>query len=61
MKTDKKPVKAIVFDAYGMLFDVRSVITAINQKFPGLGPAVSSEWRAKQLEYHMATIFDGQI
>jgi 2-haloacid dehalogenase len=51
MKTDKKPVKAFVFDAYGTLFDVRSVITAINQKFPGLGPALSSEWRAKQLEY----------
>ncbi len=51
MKSDKKPAKAIVFDAYGTLFDVRSVITAINHKFPGLGAAVSSEWRAKQLEY----------
>jgi 2-haloacid dehalogenase len=51
MKTDKKPVKALVFDAYGTLFDVRSVITALNQKFPGLGPAVSNEWRTKQLEY----------
>jgi 2-haloacid dehalogenase len=51
MKSDKKPAKAFVFDAYGTLFDVRSVITTINQKFPGMGPAVSSQWRAKQLEY----------
>jgi 2-haloacid dehalogenase len=51
MKSDKKPAKAIVFDAYGTLFDLRSVVTAINQKFPGMGPAVRSQWRAKQLEY----------
>jgi 2-haloacid dehalogenase len=24
---------------------------AINQKFPGMGAAVSSQWRAKELEY----------
>ncbi len=51
MKSDKRPTKAIVFDAYGTLFDVRSVATEINRKFPGLGRAVSNEWRAKQLEY----------
>jgi len=51
MKSGKKPAKAIVFDAYGTLFDVRSVATAINHKFPGLGAAVNSEWRAKKLEY----------
>ena len=51
MKSDKRPTKAIVFDAYGTLFDVRSVAGAINHEFPGLGSAVSDEWRAKQLEY----------
>jgi 2-haloacid dehalogenase len=51
MKSDTKLPKAFVFDAYGTLFDVRSVITAIEQKFPGMGLAVSSQWRAKQLEY----------
>src|SRR5271156_5397599 len=51
MKSDKRPTKAIVFDAYGTLFDVRSVAGAINHEFPGLGSAVSDEWRGKQLEY----------
>jgi 2-haloacid dehalogenase len=51
MKSDKKLAKVIVFDAYGTLFDVRSVATAINRTFPGLGAAMSDEWRAKQLEY----------
>jgi 2-haloacid dehalogenase len=51
MKSDKRLPKAIVFDAYGTLFDVRSVAASVNRKFPGLGQAVSSQWRAKQLEY----------
>jgi 2-haloacid dehalogenase len=51
MKSNKRPTKAIVFDAYGTLFDVRSVAGAINHEFPGLGSAVSDKWRAKQLEY----------
>jgi len=44
-------LKALVFDAYGTLFDVHSVIATCNQKFPGQGPALSQAWRAKQLEY----------
>jgi 2-haloacid dehalogenase len=47
----KKKIKALVFDAYGTLFDVHSVIATCNQKFPGQGPALSQAWRAKQLEY----------
>jgi 2-haloacid dehalogenase len=44
-------MKAIVFDAYGTLFDVHSVIQACEREFPGQGAALSREWRAKQLEY----------
>lgn len=44
-------MKAVVFDAYGTLFDVHSVISTCNQKFPGQGPALSQAWRSKQLEY----------
>jgi 2-haloacid dehalogenase len=44
-------MKALVFDAYGTLFDVHSVISICNQKFPDQGPALSKAWRAKQLEY----------
>ena len=43
--------QALVFDAYGTLFDVHSVISACNRNFPGQGPALSQLWRAKQLEY----------
>jgi 2-haloacid dehalogenase len=42
---------AIVFDAYGTLFDVHSVVTACEQLFPGHGARLSQLWRAKQLEY----------
>jgi 2-haloacid dehalogenase len=44
-------VKALVFDAYGTLFDVHSVIALCNEMFPEQGPALSQLWRAKQLEY----------
>src|SRR5208283_2444542 len=44
-------MKALVFDAYGTLFDVQSVIQACESEFPGQGAALSRDWRAKQLEY----------
>ncbi|HWO37995.1 MAG TPA: haloacid dehalogenase type II [Candidatus Acidoferrum sp.] len=44
-------IQAIVFDAYGTLFDVHSVITLCSRKFPGQGAELSKLWRAKQLEY----------
>jgi len=40
-----------VFDAYGTLFDVHSVIALCDQLWPGKGVALSQLWRAKQLEY----------
>ncbi len=49
MKVQK--IKALVFDAYGTLFDVHSVIATCNEVFPEKGPAISRIWRAKQLEY----------
>jgi 2-haloacid dehalogenase len=45
------PIKAIVFDAYGTLFDVRSANQGIERLFPGKGEAVGDLWRRKQLEY----------
>jgi 2-haloacid dehalogenase len=44
-------VKALVFDAYGTLFDVHSVVEYCDQLFPGKGEVVSRTWRTKQLEY----------
>ncbi len=47
----KPPIKALVFDAYGTLFDVHSVIALCHELFPGRGAQLSQNWRAKQLEY----------
>src|SRR4030095_9649277 len=42
---------ALVFDAYGTLYDVHSVARGCERLFPGQGMALSRLWRAKQLEY----------
>ena len=44
-------MKALVFDAYGTLFDVHSVVQRCEAFFPGKGTALSLAWRGKQLEY----------
>ena len=43
--------KAVLFDAYGTLFDVYSVGLLAEQLFPGQGAALSQLWRDKQIEY----------
>src|SRR3569832_755599 len=43
--------KAVLFDAYGTLFDVYSVGLLAEQLFPGQGNALSVLWRDKQIEY----------
>ena len=42
---------ALVFDAYGTLFDVHSVTSRCESFWPGKGAALSAAWRTKQLEY----------
>jgi len=44
-------VDAMVFDAYGTLFDVQSVATLGERICPGRGDALARTWRTKQLEY----------
>lgn len=46
-----KPITALVFDAYGTLFDVHSVVALCETLFPGQGQALSLAWREKQLQY----------
>ena len=46
----EKP-KAVLFDAYGTLFDVYSVGLLAEQLFPGQGNALGVLWRDKQIEY----------
>ena len=43
--------KAVLFDAYGTLFDVYSVAALAEQLFPTHGNALSILWRDKQIEY----------
>lgn len=44
-------IKAVVFDAYGTLFDVYSIQALAEQLYPGQGAAISVLWRDKQIEY----------
>lgn len=44
-------IKAVVFDAYGTLFDVYSIGALAEKIFPGQGVAISTLWRDKQIEY----------
>jgi 2-haloacid dehalogenase len=44
-------IKAVVFDAYGTLYDIQSVAAVTEQAFPGYGEIITQIWRIKQLEY----------
>jgi 2-haloacid dehalogenase len=44
-------IKAVVFDAYGTLYDVQSVADVTEEAFPGYGEMITQIWRIKQLEY----------
>jgi 2-haloacid dehalogenase len=47
----EKSPRAVLFDAYGTLFDVYSVSMVAEQLFPGLGTRLAQVWRDKQIEY----------
>lgn len=44
-------IQGVVFDAYGTLFDVYSIGRKAEELFPGMGAAISTVWRDKQIEY----------
>jgi 2-haloacid dehalogenase len=44
-------IKAVVFDAYGTLYDIQSVASVTEREFPGHGELITQIWRIKQLEY----------
>jgi 2-haloacid dehalogenase len=44
-------IQAVVFDAYGTLFDVYSIGALAERLYPGQGAALSVLWRDKQIEY----------
>jgi 2-haloacid dehalogenase len=46
-----QPIKGVIFDLYGTLYDVHSVAGLCDSYFPGRGREISMLWRQKQLEY----------
>ena len=60
-KTTNAPTpRAVLFDAYGTLFDVFSVSLLAEQLFPGFGERLSILWRDKQIDYTRLTSMSGQ-
>jgi 2-haloacid dehalogenase len=56
----EKHPEAVLFDAYGTLFDVYNVGQLAEQLFPGHGSALGVLWRDKQIEYtRLVTTSDG--
>jgi 2-haloacid dehalogenase len=43
--------RTLVFDAYGTLYDVQSVLAKAEAMCPGKGEVITQVWRLKQLEY----------
>ena len=56
----KTPIKALVFDVYGTLFDVHSVEKKCEALYKGNGAEISQIWRQKQLEYSFLRQIMGQ-
>lgn len=46
-----KKIRAVLFDAYGTLFDVYSIALLAEQLFPAQGQRLAQLWRDKQIEY----------
>lgn len=53
-------VKAVLFDAYGTLFDVYSVGLRAEQLYPGRGEALARLWRDKQIDYTRLLTLSGR-
>jgi 2-haloacid dehalogenase len=51
MKANRGSVEALIFDAYGTLFDTHSVVGTLESDLPGHGEFLTHVWRLKQLEY----------
>ena len=53
-------VRAVLFDAYGTLFDVYSVALRAEQLYPGQGEALARLWRDKQIDYTRLLTLSGR-
>ena len=59
-RTSGQVPRAVLFDAYGTLFDVYSVGVAAERLFPGAGERLGVLWRDKQIEYTRLTSMSGR-
>lgn len=59
-KLPTMPPRAVLFDAYGTLFDVYSVGLLAEQLFPGHGERLAQLWRDKQIEYTRLVSMSGR-
>ena len=58
---DTQPaLRAVLFDAYGTLFNVYSIGVAAERLFPGFGERLGVVWRDKQIEYTHLTSMSGR-
>ncbi|HET9823444.1 MAG TPA: haloacid dehalogenase type II [Burkholderiaceae bacterium] len=53
-------LRAVLFDAYGTLFDVYSVAHRAEQLFPGQGERLAQLWRDKQIDYTRLLTMSGR-
>jgi 2-haloacid dehalogenase len=44
-------IRAVLFDAYGTLFDIYSIAALADSIYPGHGAELAALWREKQIEY----------
>ena len=51
-----KNIKAIIFDAYGTLFDVNSAAEKCKDKIGNKWESFANYWRTTQLEYTLSLI-----
>jgi len=58
-RTPRVP-RAVLFDAYGTLFDVYSVGLLAEQLFPGHGERLAQLWREKQIDYTRLLTLSGR-
>lgn len=60
MPSNTPKIRAVIFDAFGTLFDVYSVGALAEQLFPGKGEALAALWRQKQIEYAFIRTLSGR-
>ena len=60
MPNQAVPPRAVLFDAYGTLFDVYSVGLLAEQRFPGYGERLALLWRDKQIDYTRLLTLSGR-